>query len=39
MERKRFTALEKLTILREIKQGFIGVKVTAGSLEYQKTLS
>ncbi|MDP1513404.1 transposase [Paenibacillus sp. CMAA1739] len=29
MERKKFTALEKLTILREIKQGFIGMKVTA----------
>ncbi|WP_197029931.1 transposase [Paenibacillus sp. 1-18] len=29
MEQKKFTAFEKLTILQEIKQGFIGVKAAA----------
>lgn len=29
MEQKKFTALEKLTILQEIREGSIGVKAAA----------
>ncbi|MEO3946477.1 helix-turn-helix domain-containing protein, partial [Gorillibacterium sp. CAU 1737] len=29
MEKKKFTAFEKLTILEEIKQGLIGIKAAA----------
>lgn len=38
MEQKKYTALEKLTILQEIERGDIGLKTASGSMEYPKTL-